>query len=68
MGFKPAFSAKVNGTISIALAYALRQIASRPSLLSASLASFTANSISGAPPPAIKAFLRTKQRITHKAS
>lgn len=68
MGLRPAFSAKVKGMISKAVAYALRQMASIPSSLSAKAANLRASSVSGAPPPAITAFLRTKQRTTHKAS
>lgn len=68
IGFKPAFSARVKGITSSEFAKPLRHIASNPSHLSAKAANFSANSISGAPPPAIKAFFRTKQRTTHSAS
>ena len=48
---RPAFSARVIGTTSIALAKASIAICSRPPTLGAYFLSFSANSISVAPPP-----------------
>lgn len=53
---------------SSAFAKALIQYASTPPKVTAYSPSFNANSISGAPPPAISALCFTKHRMTHRAS
>ena len=55
IGFRPAFSANVYGITSKASANARKQYCSMPVSVLAYSASLIANSISGAPPPAIKA-------------
>lgn len=66
--FNPAFSASVVGITSIASAKAFQQIASVPVRLRLCLEIWDAISISGAPPPAIKAFFFTRHLITQRAS
>lgn len=61
IGFKPAFSAKVVGTISNASANAWKQYCSMPFSVFACSISRWETSISGAPPPAIRA-LEMKDR------
>ena len=55
IGFNPAFSARVNGIISIASAKDLKQYCSIPAKESEYSIILSESSISGAPPPAIKA-------------
>lgn len=55
MGLKPAFSANVYGMISSASANALKQYASFPIIVFAWSIKRMLDSISGAPPPAIRA-------------
>uniref|UniRef100_A0A8W7PIR2 Uncharacterized protein n=1 Tax=Anopheles coluzzii TaxID=1518534 RepID=A0A8W7PIR2_ANOCL len=68
IGFRPAFSASVEGITSSALANARKQYASTPCSVCAYADSCRAISISGAPPPAIRARFFTRQRTTHSAS
>ncbi|ANB11289.1 hypothetical protein AWJ20_4093 [Sugiyamaella lignohabitans] len=64
----PAFSARVVGITSSASANSFQQNDSVPESVRASLVRTRAISTSGAPPPAIRAFSFTKQRITQRAS
>mmetsp|Transcript_26845 Transcript_26845/g.75051 ORF Transcript_26845/g.75051 Transcript_26845/m.75051 type:complete len:212 (-) Transcript_26845:948-1583(-) len=68
MGFRPAFSAKVNGMTSKASANALTQNASAPSRVFAHCPSWRETSTSGALPPAIMYCFCTRHRMTHIAS
>lgn len=68
IGFIPAFSAKVNGIIYKASAYALKIIASRPFNVFMCCINLYEISIYGDPPPVIKALLLISDLITHKAS
>ncbi len=62
MGLRPAFSARVEGMISRASAYARTQYASMPPRLREYSANLSASSISGAPPPAIRALQTHRKR------
>ncbi|KAH3658801.1 hypothetical protein OGATHE_006527 [Ogataea polymorpha] len=68
IGFIPAFSASVVGITSNASANSWKHNCSTPENWLDSLSNVRDTSISGAPPPAIKALSFTKQRTTHKAS
>lgn len=68
MGFKPAFSARVVGITSKASANAWKQYCSMPVRVFAWSINFCDTSISGAPPPAIKAFFLTRHLTTQRAS
>src|SRR3569833_744974 len=68
MELRPAFSASVVGMTSMASAKAFQQMASVPDNSRAFLLSWAAISISGAPPPAMRAFFLTRQRTTQRAS
>lgn len=68
MGFMPAFSARVNGIIYKASAYALKIMASSPLSVVICSLSLCEISISADPPPVIKDLLFINDRITHKAS
>lgn len=68
MLFKPAFSANVVGTISMASANAFQQMASVPLSSRACLVKEVEMAISGAPPPAMSARFFTRHRITQSAS
>merc|ERR1719367_1999941 len=68
MGLRPAFSASVYGMTSRASAKALKQYASAPTRVLAYSISFRYNSVSGAPPPAMRYFFFTRHLMTQSAS
>lgn len=61
IGLRPAFSASVDGMTSIASPYARTQYESIPLKVRAYSFKRSANSISGAPPPAIRALGEEKK-------
>ena len=67
-GSKPAFSDRVNGTISKASAKALTQFYSAPLRVLAYWASFWASSTSMAPPPGMIPLFLTRHLTTQRAS
>jgi hypothetical protein len=68
MLLSPAFSASVVGITSMASAKAFQQMASAPVRLRDWWLRALAMAISGAPPPAMRAFFLTRHRMTQRAS